>query len=156
MTDAGLTEYTFDTVAVATFHIGAPDYATARRAAKGLEEFNVRDNTVDEGIDDPPGLTYTLTFVAPRGEPSFVDAYPEDGSVPPEDIQTFTEPITDVYLSPDLIAAMHASLTRLDEAADGSTSADDERAAGRVCADHLARLLRLTGHPYDPEDETHG
>lgn len=152
MTDTELTDYTFDIVAVATFHIGAPDYATARRAAEGIQEFNVRDNTVSEGNDDPPGLIYSLTCVAPRGKASFVDADPEDGSVPAEDVQTFTEPITDVYLSRDLIAAMHASLTRLDEAAN-STSDDDEHAAARCCADHLALLLRMTGHPYDPEDE---
>jgi len=61
------------------------------------------------------------------------------------------EPVTGMSLSPDLIASMRASLARLDEAAD-STSNDSEHAAARNCADHLALLLRLAGHPYDPEE----
>jgi hypothetical protein len=147
-----LTEYKFDIVAVATFDIGAPDYATARRAADGLQEFNVRSNTVDEGIEDPPGLTYSLTFVAPRGRASYVDSYPEDGGVPADDVQTFVEPITDVHLSRELIASMHLSLATLDETAVGDSN-DAEIEAGRDCADQLGILLRMLGHPYKSESE---
>jgi hypothetical protein len=144
--------YTFDIVAVATFRIGAPGYATARRAAEGIEAFNVRDNTVEEGIGDPPGLTYELTCVAPRGKASYVESDPpEDGSVPAEDVQTFTEPITDVHLSRDLITGMHASLRALDEAAEGGSN-DTEIEAGRDCADNLALLLRLLGVPSDGKE----
>jgi hypothetical protein len=149
---AKLTEYTFDIVAVATLRIGAPDYATARRAAEGLEEMNVRDNTVSEGNDDPPGLTYSLTCVAPRGKASYVDSDPEDGSIPAEDIQTFTEPVTDMHLNRELIESMHTSLAAWREAA-SSDSDDGEHAAGRDCADQLGLLLDMLGHPYESTDE---
>jgi hypothetical protein len=147
-----LTEYTFDIVAVATFRIGAPDYAAARRAAEGLMEFNVRDNTVEESADDPPGLVYRLTCVAPRGKASFVDADPEDASVPAGDVQTFTEPILDLDLPAADIEAMHEALATLDDAASGDSN-DAEIEAGHDCAGHLARLLAMLGHPYNNNSE---
>jgi hypothetical protein len=152
---AELTEYTFDIAAVATFRIGAPDYATARRAADGLMEFNVRDNTVEEGADDPPGLVYRLTCVAPRGRASFVDADPEDASVPAGDVQTLAEPVTDLDLSAADIGAMHEALATLDAAAGGDSN-DAEIEAGHDCADHLARLLAMLGHPYNNRENAGG
>lgn len=133
------TEYTFDIVAVATFHIGAPDYPTARRAAEGLVEFNVRDNTVSEGHDDPPGLVYSLTYVTPRGKASFVESDPDDASVPAEDYQTFTEPLLDVQDS------LREALGEAD-AALGGDSNDAEHDALASVRETIAAIL---GVDYD-------
>jgi len=130
-------EYTFDIVAVATFHIGAPDYLTARRAAEGLMEFNVRDNTVDEGIDDPPGLTYELTVVTPRGKASFAGASPDDESVPAEDYQTFTEPLTDAR------DALCTALAEADEALGGDSNDAEHDALYRI-REIVADILGVT------------
>lgn len=150
--EPGLTEYTFDRVAVITFTIGAPDYATARQAADGLLEFNIRDNTVEEAVGDPEGLTYEVTFAAPRGKASLVGSDPEDGDIPYPDVQTFTEPIVDVSLTDADIEAMHEALDTLDETAEGDSN-DAEIEAGHDCADHLARLLELLGHPRPNHEE---
>ena len=134
-----LTEYTFDIVAVATFHVGAPDYATARRAADGLMEFNVRDNAVSEAAGDPPGLRYELTFVTPRGKASFVESDPDDASVPREDYQTFTEPLTDAR------ATLKAALDEADEALGGDSN-DAEHDALYSVREAIAGLI---GVDYD-------
>ena len=140
------TEYTFDIVAVATLHIGAPDYATARRAAEGLMEFNVRDNTVDESTADPPGLTYELTVVAPRGKASFFDADPEDESVRDEDVQTFEEPLLDVR------DQLKAALDEADEALGGDSN-DAEHDALYSVRETIAGLLDVT---YDAPSPDYG
>jgi hypothetical protein len=134
------TDYLFDIVAVATFNIGAPDYATARRAAEGLTEFNVRDNTVDEGAADPPGLTYELTCVVPRGPASFVNADPEDASVPDADVQTLTEPIDGSHRT-----ALKDALDEAD-AALGGDSNDAEHDALYSVRETIAAIL---GVDYD-------
>jgi hypothetical protein len=144
--------YKFDIIAVATIDIttaAGPD--KARAAVNSLQ-------AIDNGWDGslPTDATWELTCVAPRGVAYLVQTDPElpdpdDDDCALEDPE-IPQPITGVYLSPDLIAGMHAGLTRLDEAAD-STSDNDEHAAARDCADNLARLLRLIGHPYDPEED---
>ena len=137
--------YTFDIVAVATFIIGAPDYATARRAAEGLEEFNVRDNAVSEGIDDPPGLTYELTCAAPRGKASFVGADPDDESIPAEDVQTFTEPLLE-----DTREALAGALDEADEALGGDSN-DAEHDALYSIRDTIAGILGVTTDAPSPD-----
>jgi hypothetical protein len=136
MTDdtAGHHDYTFDIVAVATFRISAPDYATARRAAEGLTEFNVRDNTVGEGINDPPGLTYELTCAEPRGRASLVEADPDDERIPAGDYQTFTEPLLDVRDS------LREALDKADGALSGD-SGDAEHDALYSVRDTIAGIL---------------
>lgn len=145
-------EYTFDIVAAATFHVTAPDYATARRAAEGVESFNTRDNTVEDtaGIEDIiPVVGWELTCVAPRGKASFVNADPEDASVPAGDVQTFEEPILD---------ARDSLKEALDEAdaALGGDSNDAEHDALYSVRETLARLLGVTydapSPDYDSED----
>lgn len=141
------TEYTFDIVAVATFRIGAPDYPTARRAAEELMEFNVRDNTVSEGHDDPPGLVYSLTYVTPRGKASFVESDPDDASVPAEDYQTFTEPLLDVQDS------LREALGEAD-AALGGDSNDAEHDALASVRETIAAILGVdTPAPSPDYDE---
>lgn len=139
-------DYIFDIVAVATFRIGAPDYATARRAAEGLMEFNVRDSTVDESADDPPGLTYELTCVTPRGKASYVDSDPEDETVPPEDVQTFTEPLLDAR------DTLKAALDEADEALGGDSN-DAEHDALYSVRETIAGLL---GVEYDAPSPDYG
>jgi hypothetical protein len=138
-------DYTFDIVAVATFHVGAPNYATARRAAEGLMEFNVRDNTVDESMDDPPGLTYELTCVAPRGRASFFAADPDDEDIPDGDYQTFTEPLTDVR------GSLRAALDEADEALGGDSS-DAEHDALYSVRETIAGILGVTTPAPSPDD----
>jgi hypothetical protein len=139
------TEYTFDIVSVATFRIGAPGYPTARRAADGLTEFNVRGNTADEGINDPPGLTYELTCVAPRGKASFVDSDPNDASVPAEDYQTFTEPLTG-----DWRETLQGMLDEAD-AALGGDSNDAEHDALYSIRETIAGLLGVNTEAPSPD-----
>lgn len=145
------TEYTFDIVAVATFHIGAPDYATARRAAEGLMEFDVANNAVSEGHDDPPGLTYDLTCVAPRGRASLVSAGDDDadmnaGGIPPGDYQDLDEPLLDVR------DQLREALDEADEALGGDSN-DAEHDALYSVRETIAGLLGVT---YDAPSPDYG
>ena len=149
-------DYTFDIVAVATFHIGAPDYATARKAAEGLMEFDVANNAVSEGREDPPGLTYELTCVAPRGKASLVSAGDDDWNmddeeIPHGDYQTFEEPVLDAR------TALREALGEAD-AALGGDSNDAEHDALYSIRELLAGILGVTydaPSPYN-EDEDDG
>jgi hypothetical protein len=141
-------DYTFDIVGVATFHVSAPDYATARRAAEGVGEFSVRDNTVDDSpaIEDIlPVISWELTCVSPRGPASLFDADPEDPDIPAEDYQTFTEPLTG-----DARDRLREALAEADEALGGDSN-DAEHDALFSVRETIAGLLGVTTEAPSPD-----
>lgn len=136
-------EYTFDIVAVATFHIGAPDYPTARQALEGAEAFEV---PLGAGDYDHASASFTLTCVAPRGKASFFAADPEDDSIPAGDVQTFDEPLLDAR------DTLKEALAEADEALGGDSN-DAEHDALYSVRETIAGLLGVTTDPPSPYDE---
>jgi hypothetical protein len=157
-----MTEYTFDLAAVITVHVStAGGVDAARQAADSIETLvdgGVAGTDANPEADD---VTFELTCVAPRGPAWLIDIdsdYGLSGEFPEPSSDGVTdgmmpEPILGVDLSAADIAAMHEALATLDDAATGDSN-DAEIEAGHDCADHLARLLALLGHPYNASEET--
>jgi hypothetical protein len=157
-----MTEYTFDLAAVITVHVhpaGGPD--AARQAADSIETLvdgGVAGTDANPEADD---VTFELTCVAPRGPAWLIDIDSEYGLAgefpePSSDGVTdgmMPEPILGVDLSAADIEGMHEALATLDAAAEGDSN-DAEIEAGHDCAEELARLLAMLGHPYSRSEET--
>ena len=137
-----MNEYTFDVVAVVTFHVSAADYPTARRAVESVDEYHVQTGEA-EGCQEP-GVSFTLTAVDPRGRASLADT-DSDEAIPADDYQTFTEPLLDVR---DDLRAM------LDEAdkALGGDSNDAEHDALYSLREIIAGLLGDDSDAPSPAD----
>ena len=137
-----MNEYTFDVVAVATFHVSAADYAAARRAAESVQEYHVQTG-VAEGCEDA-GVSFTLTAVDPRGRVSLADA-DSDEAIPAAEYQTFTEPLLDAR------DGLRAMLAEADEALGGDSN-DAEHDALYSLRESIAGLLGDDSVPPSPAD----
>jgi hypothetical protein len=150
MSNVIMNEYVFDILSVATFHVTAPDYQTARRAAEGVMEFNVRDNTVDEsaGIADIiPVASWELTCVAPRGRASLADADNTGENISPDEYQTFAEPIDGSERE-----GLMEALNEADEALGGDSN-DAEHDALYSVRETIAAILGVEYDAPSPDDE---
>jgi hypothetical protein len=135
-----MNEYTFDVVAVATFHVSAADYATARRAVESVQEYHVQTGDA-EGCEDA-GVSFTLTAVDPRGRASLADA-DSDETIPADEYQTFTEPLLDA--AEELLGM----LAEADEALGGDSN-DAEHDALYSLRESIAGLLGVDGDAPEP------
>jgi hypothetical protein len=135
-------QYTFDIVAVATFHVEAVSYAAARAAVESVQEYHVQTGDA-EGCQDP-GVSFTLTAVDPRGRASLADA-DGDEAIPAAEYQTFTEPLLDA--TEELLGM----LAEADEALGGDSN-DAEHDALYSLRESIAGLLGVGGDAPSPAD----